>query len=625
MSRLNEIFFKQTVLSIVDIEAQYVLQQEPPVAFSDLLFFCLARNKAVMREDLDKFSVLKKTSIKTIISSLQRKGQIRIRYVSLSGNGKKRKIKIVVLTDKGWDKVFEVIKKHIPGLLSSQYKAAVLYKMDRIRITPEALYLNREVRDVIRGKGFGKGKITPRRVHDICAGMTYWSLLANTELRYIDTFSSESVYNGSGKLVDEGEKVRPEDRSKACRSDLYYSLLPYGSGAYGAEYMIEHDMCAEHIPVLSQKIKQYHEKVYIPRIKEHCPLPLLVFTITGTLGRFNALKSERDSFRATQSALSYTESLIVIRRMISKGALGLKETRDMDSAILTVKFMRFILNGYAEDNNGLMDFLDRCCEVYGEDTPVDDVIREVCERADIGGSAISGTAISGSAKIIGIREGYEKRTKGKGVTEVPVMARKRSIYSVVLSNEPFCRQVLSKGAAVMCMSASYSQDMVTARPDDRNFEMFFIEVMKQRYADFRILSYEEVHRIDLSGVKDTELSEISLRNAFRCKINDNDRIFCCENVSSDIGALWRLRFLLENDLLSGPLFGSGIGLVLLYSQEELATLPEIYKKVFVDLLEKAAGRIEILVCRFEHIGAKVRYASLFENMDVFIGALSSPT
>ncbi len=595
MSRLNEIYVEQTILSLFDIGAHYIFQMETQAAFMDLLLVYLGRHKAIPREDVDLVSDIKKTSVKTKLSDLRKDEYIKIRTVTYSGGSVKRMIRLIVLSDKGIDAVCSVMEKYMPGLMESKYKAVALYKMSQIGIKPEEMYRKEEVRDVIKKGGLCRGRITPRRIHDIYAATTYWRLLSNIESRYINKFSIESVYDIMGRLVDDGEKIRPRERVRACRSDIYYSFMPYTASVSEGQFMIEHDMCSEHILVIEDKIKQYLNAVYVPRITEHYPLPSLIFTITAVSKTRRGVRSDKELLCLNKSTINFVESLKVICSMINKGLFG--SGASVDRSVLTIRFLRFTLSGYADKDNELIGFLDKCVEIFGAEAKVEDVINFVCNWT---------------------KEGMNSDVVPKN--EDIIVSRKKGIYRAVLSNDIFCRTVFSKGGSVMCVTAADSADITTVRLDDRRFELFLIERMRAQYGTFQIRSYSEFFNVPIEQISKNGVSELALRNAFTCNVKGNEKLYCCENISSDIGAFWRLKALSVVRECKRP-----FSLILLYSPEEMDNLPAAYKKILLGLLEKAAGCVEILGCRFEHTGARVSYSTLSNGISEIKNILSGAT
>jgi hypothetical protein len=589
-SNSDDIFFKDIVSKVADREIQYIFLSDSPAMSEKLLVFLLRHGK-ILQGQADLFDLGSKGVARVRLSGFSKKGYTRSRSVDISGfrktgvSKKGRRATVHILTGKGLNKAIEVMKRFFDELLKSPLGKEILVDLKRIDVPYESFWENERVLSFFENSlDVMKRAI---RLHDITERTAYVTLLSNTKESLLTSFSIEQRYNISGECFDRAMSIKPVDLAKMCRSDMYFRFEAAG---VSAEYILEHDMCSEKPEDLGKKLMQYSTYLLSPRLQNHIAMPVIMFSISTIIAdRESGDKTSLDQaamfIRSSNSRL-YAGMCSVVSHLIAENLSDESMSVAIDDPLMTLGLVRRIVGRYGD--SPYLSFLDRCTEIWGDDVP----FAEVSERFN-----------TGKLQMLAKKKGSGPRAN------LSLIKRRRQVYDLLFENEDY-KFYFRSGLSFFCTSIDRIQGALCSS----SLLSFFGSNIQT------FLSGTSDKDITVSGVRGgrsfgLEKGGGRIHFPYVYAARSVQLPFVVENISSDIGALFRIKELTETPSSSLP-----FTLILVYNVADIAEMDYLHRGVIKSFLRYThSSKIPVHTCCYGLDGVKISYGQILNDQNALYG------
>ncbi len=592
-ANIDDIFFNDIFFTIMDREAQFVFRSD--ASMGDKLLVFLARHGKMLQAHADIFDAGSPRVARVRLSEFAKKGYTKSRNIDVAGysktgvSAKGKKTTVHLMTKKGLAKAIDILKKLFPQFLSSPGSEETLIDLKRIGLSEEDFWSDSRVPEIM-SVNLDTMKRS-MRLHELTAKVSYAAMLMCVKGAMLSSFSIEQRYDYSGDCLVRSMSVRPSELAQLCRTDIYYRFeaeKAAGGASVDVEYLFEHDMCSEKVEDIKKKFEQYDHCVFAPRLSNCKSLPVMLFSISTMLAdkcRISASKEGVDTFTRSSTNRIFADMGEIIAHLVAEKLSDDSQDVEIDSPIMRLGIVRRLVGLYGESQ--YVDFLQHCIELWGEDVP-----------------------------FVSLRD----RFSGKKTTEpvdkskrlpcnFALIKRRREVYNLLLDDDDF-KTYFRSGLSVFCTDVSRIHGATMGNVICNSFSAAIAKLCKSD--DIKPSPTVTYYRGGRNFGLDKGGGKLKFMNLYEC--SSSDLPFVVENISSDVGALFRAKELTDFPSASLPFVP-----IYLYNKQDITDMDYSHRNIIKAFLRYAhASRIPVYSCEYTINGASIICGDILkDNNELF--------
>ncbi len=587
-SNPNEVFFKETVFKIIDMEIQYIYSLATATMREKLILF-LFRHGKISQEQADLFDKKAKGVSRVRLSEFGQVGYTRSRNVDVNGysragvSTKGKKTTIHLITRKGIEYAEKILEEAFPRFLNRSDNSEIVSEINKLELSPESFWGDEHILDVIRDNIDVQKRSL--RLHDLTSKSAYASLL-NCSTATLSSFTVEQRYDVSGECLNRAMSLRPNEISRLCRSDMYFRFEKNGQRT---EYILEHDMCSEKCDELATKFEQYSSSLLSQRLSSRKRFPTILLSISTifadkkTIREAHNQKDLDNAFLNSSLNRAYAGLNPVFAGLVADKLSDESMTVGIDDPLMTLGLVRSIIGMYGE--NRYTDFLGSCMERWGEDIPFIEI----------------------ETRFLNKDKGMSAEISQRPMSNLALIKRRKDIYGLLLNNNDY-RYYFKNGLSLYCTSIDRISGVVAADIINGSF----VEVL----TSFLSAEYGRDMKNDVSYILGgcvADIDEVGNRFVFpnTYRVQSETRPFVVENISSDVGALYRMKELTEFPSSALPFIP-----ILLYDSQDLKEMDYSHRGLIKSFLRYVhSTKISVYTCEYSLSGTGICYGSIFKDQN----------
>ncbi len=597
INNTEDVFFKETVTNIIDMEIQYLFQTKA-LSMREQLALYLFRVGEMLLSQADLFDKDSKGVARVRLSEFCKKGYTKSRQIDMVGfsktgvSTKGRKGCVHIVTRKGILFAKDILQKYHKEFISSQNGKEASVDMNRIGLSPADFWNSEKVTYTILEMSYIKGRSL--RLHDVTEKPAYLCVIMNSpdEIR---KFSVEQRYDGSGACTNKITTYRSGEYASMLRSDAYFSFT---NGDLSNEYMLEHDMCSEKIEAIGEKINQYCSTVLAPRIHDSKKLPTILFSISTMLcnkkehtSSFERQGTE-EKFVKSQVNKGAALSISTIANLIADKLSDDSRTVSSNDGFLTLGLVKRLIGHYSTEK--YLDFLDQCSDIWGDSILFSSIEERFSEEKALN------------------RPPTDFMADKKREQAIFLSKRRKEIYNLCF-NMSELGAYFRLGLSLFCFSIENVSGAMGAVLDQP-------ELIKSILANFHKKDINATVQRSVHGFSfelKNQQHPIFFPNVLKYNFLGKDRFLVAENLTSDVGALYRLNMIMNS--MSAPL---PFVFLLVYCESDLLSLDHKYRNLIKRFINSALQvRSTLLSCEYKSNGFCLSYGDVLIGGDLIMSLI----